>query len=59
MMAWANITGTTYGTRTHAIGYFNFTGHNIAEIDIRLFVPEAEPPGNRTSTLFFEAEYSG
>ena len=59
MMAWANITGTTYGTRTHAIGYFNFTDHNIAEIDIRLFVPEAEPPGNRTSTLFFEAEYSG
>jgi hypothetical protein len=46
-------------TKTSAISYLNFTANDSAEIDISVTVPANEPQGTKSSTIIFEAEYSG
>jgi hypothetical protein len=42
------------------IDYLNYTsGNSSAEIDIYIEVPDAEPPGSKSSTIVFAGEYDG
>jgi hypothetical protein len=47
-------------TNVTFIDSLNYTsGNNSAEVDIYILIPSLEPPGNKSSTIFFAGEYSG
>ncbi|MEM5871721.1 MAG: hypothetical protein QW051_02500 [Candidatus Aenigmatarchaeota archaeon] len=53
---WANVPLTD----SNLVKKLNYTtGNNSFETDIKIIVPSDEPPGTKSSTLIFSAEYSG